>query len=758
MTERWLVRVLKFLVYLIIIATPLFYLRQSVYPYIFSKTLFFQGLAEILFALWLALVLADRRFLPRRTPFLAALAVFIGVLVATSLLGVDVSRSFWSLQERSLGVFAFFHLAAFALILSSLFRAGALRAKNVFLASLGTAAAVSAIAFLQIKNHNLLLNENLGGRPGATFGNPTFLAGYLSVHIFLALYLLARFFSRNGEAPRRAAYAEPIFLAASAALTLGALFLGQTRGDILGVAAGLFALVVFFTFRPPAFRLGVLNRRNFYAGLAAVLIVAGTAFWFTRGNDIWKNVPGLSRFRDISLSTPNLQPRLIALKAAWQGFLERPLSGWGWENFNVVYNKYYDPRALEVSYQETRFDKPHNVVLENLVTGGIPLLVSAVGLLGIIVFEALRSKDRLFGQFVAAIALAYFIRNLFVFETLGPLIALYLVGAAADGEYRRGEKSGEPPRPLWPWARAGRGAAAAAAVLFLSGLAPAYFINYKSVQASYFQYLGFTNFIKSKADEAITSFKKAILTPSPYTWNLRRDYATALAEAFFYNPGLIPPEEAEAAVRAMEEAAREHSADAYNHYVLVDLYNQISEVNPEKYLAAAEREAKIALRLSPDRQEVLFSLAKTKYLKGDRAAAFALLDKALALDDRVPDAHFYYGLLAFDAGNNLLGYREIKKALALGRQWKNYNEPRVVANYFGDFGRLDEAIDLYKVAIGMRPADLEAQAKLAVAYYLHGDRDLAREQFVKVMKLTDLSKGPGFGLLAPILKNLGLAK
>ena len=52
----YLVQVLLFVV---VIGTPLFYLTQSVYPYTFSKTLFFQAAVEILFALWLALAVLE---------------------------------------------------------------------------------------------------------------------------------------------------------------------------------------------------------------------------------------------------------------------------------------------------------------------------------------------------------------------------------------------------------------------------------------------------------------------------------------------------------------------------------------------------------------------------------------------------------------------------------------------------------------------------------------------------------------------------
>jgi hypothetical protein len=54
MKSEKVLSVLRWLIFVTVFATPLFYIRQSVYPYTFAKTLFFQGLVEILFFIWLA--------------------------------------------------------------------------------------------------------------------------------------------------------------------------------------------------------------------------------------------------------------------------------------------------------------------------------------------------------------------------------------------------------------------------------------------------------------------------------------------------------------------------------------------------------------------------------------------------------------------------------------------------------------------------------------------------------------------------------
>jgi tetratricopeptide (TPR) repeat protein len=133
------------------------------------------------------------------------------------------------------------------------------------------------------------------------------------------------------------------------------------------------------------------------------------------------------------------------------------------------------------------------------------------------------------------------------------------------------------------------------------------------------------------------------------------------------------------------------------------MYNQVSDIDPARLLAAAERESALALALSPQRQEIYFSMSKTKALRGDYVGARDILKTALDFDPKVVDAHFYYGLLLSANKDFKGGYEELKKAISLGKTWKNYYEPRVVANYFMDAGHMDEAVALYKEALRLNP-------------------------------------------------------
>ncbi|HUZ92867.1 MAG TPA: O-antigen ligase family protein [Candidatus Paceibacterota bacterium] len=830
-------KTLIIILFAIVIAVPLFYFKWGVYPYTLAKELFFQMLAEVLFFLWLALALKDKRYRPRWTPWFIALLVFLGVETLTAITGVDFLNSLWSTYERSIGIVALYHFAALAVVASSLGQE--IPWKKLGLASIGTAAFVSTLAWMQLSNPNLLLNETPGNRPGATFGNPTFFADYLLFNIFIGVFLLLDWWKRRegGDKARTPAFAgATVFLLATLVANLAALFQTQTRGDILGLGTGLFAMLVFFTFRPPEVRLGFLRKRALYAGVLAVLLLGGSIFYLTKSSSFWSHVPGLSRFKDVSFSLSqgdtDFGPRLISYHAAWEGFLEKPLLGWGPENFDIVFNKFYDPKSLEYSYQETRFDKPHDFVLEFLVSGGVPLALAYFAMIAAVFYEASKLKNKLWMTVVIPMVLAYIVSDLFVFETIGGLLMCYLVFGVVDGKYRSTVILREGGGPMLlnkrsgstgPGLRRGDGKSGDAnkekehgylPLLFLGiGLVTAYFVNIPTLYASYNQYLGFSYVASGNGhqEQGMEYFREASAAVTPYRWNFERDWATDVAQTYFYYPGYISDQDAKDGVAAFESSRDAHPLDAYNHYALVDIYNEVAGTStaslfpPQTYLCDAEHEAQVALQLSPNRQEVYISLAKTKSLEASvsppvvqcdgqsvaydgqygNKAALALLKYSLNLDPKVADSHFYYGILAFAIGDaatstadavtyDTIGYNEVEQATALGRQWGKYTEPRAVASYLADFYNatndetyLNRAIDLYNTTLSLEPGDAETEIKLGIAYFERAQADLknkdaageqadvesARTELQAAGKQYDLSQDPS---LQPILRALGM--
>ena len=128
---------------------------------------------------------------------------------------------------------------------------------------------------------------------------------------------------------------------------------------------------------------------------------------------------------------------------AYQGFKEHPMLGWGMENFNYVFNKYYDPNMWG---QEQWFDRAHNVFFDWLIAGGLPALLGYLSLFGCAIYCIWRRADELSiveKSVLTGLLGGYFFQNLFVFDNLTSLIYFGTILAYIDGMSHTQVESGK---------------------------------------------------------------------------------------------------------------------------------------------------------------------------------------------------------------------------------------------------------------------------------------------------------------------------
>ncbi len=725
-----------FIIFAIVIGTPLFYWTGSVYPFSLPRTAYFQSLVEILFFLWLVLLVQKPEYRPRFTALNISLLIFGGTFLLASFAGIDTWRSLWSTQERAVGAVFLLHGIGFSFVLASL--RDQLPWRKLFTVSLLSASLVSIIAFLELGTPSLL-GWNSEGRPGSTFGNPSIMASYLLLNALIAGWLFWR--ERLRKNPNAYAFAAMFLIIFSGVLV------SQTRGAIAGFGAATVFLLLYFIFYP----VPELPRKwliaVFLAGLAFSALFA-----FTRNNQIWSRFPVLNRFQSSSAAAMDLSARKNAAEAAVRSFKLKVLTGWGPENFNAVFNKFYDPALLKKNnYAETRMDKPHNFFLEYMATGGILLVLSFLGLAFFLFRKlwALRRKNgyETAGPFLMAAGLAYLVQNFFLFDTAGTLMMLFLIIAYA-------ESSDLGPLPLQKRsAPPTLGAGPAAALAFIPGLISAYFMNITILQASYYQNKGLISLAVRPA-QAVEYLEKAIGIPEPYRWIVAREYASALADAYFQGLN-VSLELLRKNISRMEEVANKHPQDAMNWNMLANIYDQTYDTDTG-YLDKAEQASAKALELSPQRQEFYFVLAKTKTLQRNYTDAIAIMKKAVDLNPNVPDSHFYYGIVAFAGKKPEIGREEVLAAARMGRKWQNAAEERIAGNYFAEAGFVQDAINIYEHALSLDPRDFEAKLKLGMLYFKTGDRTRAREEISGAMALANIRENPLYAELAKIIPALGL--
>ena len=174
--------------YLVLIA-PFLVWGKFLFPYITPKTLFFRIVIEIALFFYLLLIIYRPEYRPRFTKLTWLILIYLLIITFASIFGVDAYRSFWGNIERGEGLLTIFHLFAFFIIITGLFKEKKdwLRFFDI---SVFVSLLVSLYAFGQSLGLSFLLPSAGGSRLTGTIGNASFLAAYLLMSAFLCLFLL----------------------------------------------------------------------------------------------------------------------------------------------------------------------------------------------------------------------------------------------------------------------------------------------------------------------------------------------------------------------------------------------------------------------------------------------------------------------------------------------------------------------------------------------------------------------------------------
>ena len=191
-----------------------------------------------------------------------------------------------------------------------------------------------------------------GFRFQASIGNPAYVAAFSIFLIAYVAYLL-----RDVWRQRKIFSAVGILLVTLGLVFLTMFFAAATRGAFLGLVAALGAFAGYFMCVHRAWRKGL------FGGVMAVLLLVGTLVYF-KDSPFVKSIPG-SRIFDISFSANTLKDRAIMWKIAWDGFKERPLLGWGPENFSNVFAHDFNTAYFTPAKGLGRwFDRAHSVYFD----------------------------------------------------------------------------------------------------------------------------------------------------------------------------------------------------------------------------------------------------------------------------------------------------------------------------------------------------------------------------------------------------------
>jgi len=684
----------------LVLFTPLVVNTQFFFPFVAPKTIFFRIIVGIILAAYLFLVMKNRVYRPRISPLTVAVVLFLAIFILASFAGINLHRSFWSTNERMTGILTMLHLLAFFIVLSSVWKE-----RKDWERALGVSIIVGVILSLYI-----LMGNQLSTRGGGTIGNTTFMATYLFFDIFFAAIL---FLAKRGW--------WQIFSGVSLAAMLPVLFDSSARAAVGSFWGGLFLLGLGYL---------IFSRKKVFQRIALTIILV-----------LLISVIVLAVFQPPFVKDgagtflKEMVPRFAVWETGWKGFLDRPILGWGPENFIVAFNKYFNPCMFSSCGGEIWFDRVHNIVLDTLVTTGVVGFLSYLAVFGVAIYGLLRSIPKIverryifFPLGLIVLLLAYFFQNLFVFDMINTYLVFFLslgfIGFLT--QHQPVEEKEARTRRVNP-VFGSLIVIAAISILWLGNIQPLMANRYliKTVssqevgQVSLFFHKALNSWMEKYEPREYFAQKMMGAADSSVEGEARKEFQAAfdLAEA------------------EMEKSVEENSLDFRPRLFLGELYlrsNRFSG-NPEK-LSQAEKTLIQAIGLSPTNQQGYWNLAEVKLAQGKLDETVSLLKKAVELEPGVGYSHWYLAMAYKIAGQDQLAKEETIKAGEVGYAWRdNIEEIKRVIEIYGALGDDEELLPLYLKATELAPNNAQFWAALAATYANLGQFKEAAQAAQKVI-------------------------
>lgn len=349
MPNKNILNIIKLLLFLGILV-PLLFDKGTIFPFIFSKIIFFRVIVDlaVLLFVWTLWKKPKTQLILRWPDIL--LLVFVLWSMLSSLWGVDLQYSWWTGQERMSGLVSILHFVAYLYLLVNIF------STKDWLYFLRGILLVGLIIFLKS------VGELGGGnyRAAGSLGNPIYLGEYFLYLFWLAGLLF--FISKNKI--------ERWIMICFLLLGIAGIFISGSRGPLLSLVVALLVYFVWYIFQ---LKKNIL--RISLGGVGIMLAIVVALGIFAPQISLVQKLPIINNLSELKNFSGSLTNRLIVSGIAWQAALERPF-GWGWENFTTAFNIHYNPELLKRGWGDTYFDSAHNLYLDILVgTGFVGLIL-----------------------------------------------------------------------------------------------------------------------------------------------------------------------------------------------------------------------------------------------------------------------------------------------------------------------------------------------------------------------------------------------
>lgn len=384
------------------------------YPADFSKNIIFRSILAIFLFLFLYQILTKKNILSDKSnttnlfvvlsnKIIWALMGLLGIFLLSTIFSVDKYFSLWGSPWRGGGVVNFIFYIIFTILLF-------LNIKKedwpkLWNFSFFIGAIISLMAIIQYYGLFSSIFTTAQSRPASTLGNTIILAIYCSLLLFNIIPLTIK----EKNLTKKTLYC------LCAIVFVFTIIISETRAVYIGSAVGLLHFLIAY---PKKLKVAKINTIIFVSIIILTIIFTNLVPGFLGkiGNRfLIKNALGDERF--------------ASWQVALKGLMQKPLLGWGPENFAVAFDKNYDPILISSFW----WDRAHNIFLDIGVQTGFLGIIAYI-LLFITLFwqlQKIRQKipedKSLIIHGIQSSLIAYLVANFFSFDAFGTYLIFFFI-------------------------------------------------------------------------------------------------------------------------------------------------------------------------------------------------------------------------------------------------------------------------------------------------------------------------------------------
>ncbi len=449
--------------FFVILFLPITTMPPWFFPPDWGKTIIFRSILSILIFLFIWQILYTKRQIQwpivKKNIILWLLITLFSVFLLATIFSQDPYFSLWGSPERSGGFINFSFYIIFSMLAFFILKKA--NWQKIWNFSIGIGVLVCCVAIIQFYGLFPKIFITVLNSSPSTLGN----------RISLGMYLLFLFFITLSLALKEHTAIKKIFYFICLSLFFYIILISGGRAAYLGLFIGIIYFLLFYPIKnkspqteiyasqisPASHKaFGDLQANQISKGtypkkmlalkfaLVIFLALVISLVYYANTNP---NLPIiLKQNKVVEIIYPRLSisqflndARFSAWQIAFNALKEKPILGWGPENFSVGFDKHYDPSLPYLSSATSDWwDKGHNILLDIGIQAGILGILAYLALLSYLFWKLQKTKSNenktednkkihITIHGIQTALIAYFVANLFSFDNFETYLLFFLI-------------------------------------------------------------------------------------------------------------------------------------------------------------------------------------------------------------------------------------------------------------------------------------------------------------------------------------------